>query len=391
MNFENIASGTASNFAKQGSSSTNDLGVALDIGSVNPSLSRVHNSVKPRIRYSKVMMYGTGAFSKNGRPTISALDPNYAKTFGNREALSFTDIKQMNMLYCSRVCGSGNSQGCENGGYADPRDCSRCRCPEGFGGRRCESVQASRGCGGLLSATNSWQSLSASSQDCNWLLRAPNGGAIQLQLDSITYSGSGSCTRYVEVKASRDFQVAGPRLCGLSGSRSFRSLTSQVVVLARGRGSFSGRFRVVGGRPGPVTVRPPRPTRPSFTTPPRPIFRTTTPRPTGNLGWTSWSGCTVPCGGCGSRSRTRLVNGGRTRQRETRSCNTQPCRRRSQVPADVPATVPEGVAVDEPFQGSEWEERIRVKRQSRRRRRRGFCCEGYRIRRGKCVRRRNRG
>jgi len=38
---------------------------------------------------------------------------------------------------------------CFNGGYRDPNDCSKCKCPDGFGGRRCRHL--ARVAGGINS------------------------------------------------------------------------------------------------------------------------------------------------------------------------------------------------------------------------------------------------
>ena len=34
---------------------------------------------------------------------------------------------------------------CKNGGYTDPKDCSKCRCPEGLGGTLCDDAEDGKG------------------------------------------------------------------------------------------------------------------------------------------------------------------------------------------------------------------------------------------------------
>ena len=34
---------------------------------------------------------------------------------------------------------------CQHGGYQDPKDCNKCRCPDGWGGRYCDQVATSVG------------------------------------------------------------------------------------------------------------------------------------------------------------------------------------------------------------------------------------------------------
>ena len=63
-------------------------------------------------------------------------NPYYQYNMGQRTGLSFADAQLINRAYCSDVCSSQIS--CSRGGYQDPNDCSKCRCPDGYGGRHCE-------------------------------------------------------------------------------------------------------------------------------------------------------------------------------------------------------------------------------------------------------------
>ena len=49
--------------------------------------------------YHSIMHYNKYAFSRNRRPTITALDSNFTGRLGQREGLSPIDIKQANLLY----------------------------------------------------------------------------------------------------------------------------------------------------------------------------------------------------------------------------------------------------------------------------------------------------
>ena len=42
-------------------------------------------------------------------------------------------------IYSADKC-KGHQLDCKRSGYADPNDCSRCRCPDGFTGRHCDGV-----------------------------------------------------------------------------------------------------------------------------------------------------------------------------------------------------------------------------------------------------------
>lgn len=58
---------------------------------------------------------------------------DYQRTIGQRDQLSFNDIRLMNSIYCQNTCSI--KLPCERGGYTDPRHCNRCRCPDGFTGK----------------------------------------------------------------------------------------------------------------------------------------------------------------------------------------------------------------------------------------------------------------
>jgi hypothetical protein len=71
---------------------------------------------------------------------------------------------------------------CQNGGYLDPKNCGICKCPLGFGGPLCDILQPAEnaGCGGVLTATETVQTLSATvgttvltdpAQSCYWHIK----------------------------------------------------------------------------------------------------------------------------------------------------------------------------------------------------------------------------
>nr|KAG5691102.1 hypothetical protein BaRGS_030910 [Batillaria attramentaria] len=49
--------------------------------------------------YRSIMHYGARDFSRNGDYTIRTKDPSFQRVIGNRESLSFRDIKLANLLY----------------------------------------------------------------------------------------------------------------------------------------------------------------------------------------------------------------------------------------------------------------------------------------------------
>ena len=89
------------------------------------------------------MHYGAKAFSTDySTNTIITKDENYQYTIGQRLGISFKDARMINLRYCEDVCPTKLE--CKNGGYTDPNDCSKCRCPSGLGGKVCDQVAYSR-------------------------------------------------------------------------------------------------------------------------------------------------------------------------------------------------------------------------------------------------------
>ncbi|KAL8584767.1 hypothetical protein ACOMHN_035686 [Nucella lapillus] len=77
--------------------------------------------------YMSIMHYGPKSFSVNGGLTIKTRDPKYQNVIGNRQGLSFRDIKLANIMYqCNAKCSNKNVR-CPGEGFVD-KNC-RCMCP----------------------------------------------------------------------------------------------------------------------------------------------------------------------------------------------------------------------------------------------------------------------
>uniref|UniRef100_A0A0K0EFT0 Metalloendopeptidase n=2 Tax=Strongyloides stercoralis TaxID=6248 RepID=A0A0K0EFT0_STRER len=112
--------------------------------------------------YASIMHYGPydfGSFWKwlFGYPVMeSKLHEKYTWMMGQQEKATFNDYKKINLAHCNR-CGwvnnttgeiYNNSTQCQNDGYLDFRNCSKCICPTGYTGDNCtEIIKSDLECG----------------------------------------------------------------------------------------------------------------------------------------------------------------------------------------------------------------------------------------------------
>nr|XP_022292802.1 zinc metalloproteinase nas-36-like [Crassostrea virginica] len=204
--------------------------------------------------YGSIMHYEDDDFAKSpGLKTFIAKRPYYEKTMGQTNALSFYDLLPINYFYCHNKCaGAWTASKCKYGGYNDPNNCSKCKCPDAFGGENCTGIRASRplptSCGEqLLTAIEDYRTLRSpgySSEgygrgsECSWIIKAPQGKRVQLSFQgAFDIACHKVCQDFVEVRLNR-FLVTGPRFC--CSNRPTAILTSDrgvMIVLFR---SYSG-------------------------------------------------------------------------------------------------------------------------------------------------------
>jgi hypothetical protein len=182
--------------------------------------------------YASIQQFPAKVFTKNGDFTINTKDPLYQQTIGQKVQLSFQDAKLLNIMYCQNVCTSSSLNGvCQNGGYQDPNNCTKCRCPDGFGGRLCSGYENAPGsvCGGLVTASPTELYLTSPGYDspgyydeqisCVWNITAPNGGNLSLRfVDAfgIYQDQSYACYHWAEIRYKGKRNNTGPRFCGLT-------------------------------------------------------------------------------------------------------------------------------------------------------------------------------
>ncbi|PIO60341.1 hypothetical protein TELCIR_18166 [Teladorsagia circumcincta] len=151
----------------------------------------------------------------------------------------------------SDKCENNTSAQCKNGGFAHPRNCSKCICPTGYGGDFCDE-RPPKLCGEKLNATTNWtQLITANSSGmtqggedgyrrCVYWLNAPNGSNIEVRLTKLPakVAKEGCIYAGVEIKAREDQRLTGYRFCSKNDVNTTlisNSSTVPVIVYSRRR------------------------------------------------------------------------------------------------------------------------------------------------------------
>uniref|UniRef100_A0A1I7ZQZ9 CUB domain-containing protein n=1 Tax=Steinernema glaseri TaxID=37863 RepID=A0A1I7ZQZ9_9BILA len=102
---------------------------------------------------------------------------------------SHADYLLLNRLYrCPDRCAASEMK-CQNGGFLNPNDCTKCICPRAFVGRSCNGMDYD--CGGQEQSTPKWRRFSmdwssvSEKRYCYWFLTAPPGRKIEIKLENI--------------------------------------------------------------------------------------------------------------------------------------------------------------------------------------------------------------
>ncbi|XGW12667.1 hypothetical protein V3C99_013383, partial [Haemonchus contortus] len=198
------------NYAKVGRGQMATYGTAYDIGSV--------------------MHYTPFEFSKDPNvPSMVAKNINEQANMGQLAGPSFHDIFLLNKHYkCLGRCKKRIK--CFNGGYQNPRNCRICKCPLGYGGRFCGSMQGPSipRCGRKLYATEKPKRIrvkivaaprAAKPRTCVFHVIAPENTRVHLTVESVTATCLPGCWREAaEFKVRADRRITGNRFCCTSTS-----------------------------------------------------------------------------------------------------------------------------------------------------------------------------
>ncbi|KAL6729096.1 hypothetical protein Aduo_000183 [Ancylostoma duodenale] len=258
FNVQNVKPDWVDQFTKQTTATNENYGIPYDYGSI--------------------MHYGAYSASYNRKPTMVPNDPKYVETLGS-PIISFYELLMINMHYnCTKRCDPNRSAKCAMGGFPHPRDCSRCICPSGYGGRLCNERPS--GCGRVYQATAQYQTFTDEVGNrnagqrpredmdmCNYWITAPAGSMIEVKLvgfprglavDGCQFAG-------VEIKTHADQRLTGYRFCAPEDVNVTLVSKHNVVPIITYNRFYATRtiiqYRIVsGGQPVPQpNPNPPQP------------------------------------------------------------------------------------------------------------------------------------
>uniref|UniRef100_A0A0K0FEF7 Zinc metalloproteinase n=1 Tax=Strongyloides venezuelensis TaxID=75913 RepID=A0A0K0FEF7_STRVS len=216
----------------------------LDIAMQNIAPNKRHNYDKSSLAetetfgipydYGSGMQYGKTTFSTNHKLAMVPKNKLYIDTIGQREKVSFNDIKLLNTIYCSKICKGGIK--CSNGGYEDPKKCGTCRCPSMLGGPTCEDVARNPpSCGkeNILIASSKEKSFSTNGvKDCVFLIKAEKNKRVKISLDKGNFNQKLPCApgHALQIKFNIDKTITGPTFCGRVQRQTLISEGDQMFV-----------------------------------------------------------------------------------------------------------------------------------------------------------------
>ncbi|KAF8370510.1 hypothetical protein PRIPAC_76939 [Pristionchus pacificus] len=173
-----------------------------------------------------IMHYAPNEFSSfSFMPALSARDPFLQQSMGQLGGPSFLDVAILNIHYdCRMKCPVKIP--CSNSGYQDARDCTRCKCPSGFGGVDCRDIESPTiiKCGGVLNATVSPRQLTVNikanimrttERRCIYHIVAPQN-SVKIEIKVIEIDGTcqyGCWKEGMEIKTQSDPRPVGYRFC----------------------------------------------------------------------------------------------------------------------------------------------------------------------------------
>ncbi|GMT25340.1 hypothetical protein PFISCL1PPCAC_16637, partial [Pristionchus fissidentatus] len=200
-----------------------------------------------------IMHYAPNEFSAvSYLPALRSRDPFLQHSMGQLGGPSFLDIAILNVHYnCKMRCPSKIH--CSNKGYQDARDCTKCKCPSGYGGKDCRDVETPSilQCGGQLNATLSLRQLTVnikpnllrkSERRCIYHIVAPrNAEKVEITVMELDTTCQYGCWKEgIEIKTQKDARPTGYRICcNRQLNTTMISTNRRVPVMVYSRGKTS--------------------------------------------------------------------------------------------------------------------------------------------------------
>uniref|UniRef100_A0A0N4ZAB1 Metalloendopeptidase n=1 Tax=Parastrongyloides trichosuri TaxID=131310 RepID=A0A0N4ZAB1_PARTI len=199
--------------------------VKIDLTTV---LYRDHNNFKKYSKEEAETFDTSYDFGSIIHPPVYFLSPSHNDTIipylseyrymmAQRELVSFNDWKILNLQYCKHKCSIYLN--CKNGGYSDIKNCTQCKCPEHYEGKRCEKFTESKDeCPKYdFTAEDYYKQLYIKGKvKCKYLIQAPQGYKIEIKV--LRYKGkiqTSPCNTLngVTIKYGTDKGASGLVLC----------------------------------------------------------------------------------------------------------------------------------------------------------------------------------
>ncbi|KAL6729311.1 hypothetical protein Aduo_000379 [Ancylostoma duodenale] len=196
----------------------NEKNIEVFMGEYQKMTEEEENNYTAPYDFGSIMHYAPNL--KN--PSMSPKDKNYNRTMGS-PFVSFLDRYIINQHYnCKEKCASTESPQCQNKGFQDPKNCSACVCPGGYGGQLCD--QKPNACGSKLNAEQDWNNVTeviykhegdSDYSLCTTWIESPEGTKIEIKIASITnpLEGPGCAKAGIEIKTNEDPRLTGYRFC----------------------------------------------------------------------------------------------------------------------------------------------------------------------------------
>uniref|UniRef100_A0A0N4W6B3 Zinc metalloproteinase n=1 Tax=Haemonchus placei TaxID=6290 RepID=A0A0N4W6B3_HAEPC len=230
---------TMSRYDRDDFITVNTVNVKVCLYQFNKETPSTNDNYGMTYDYGSIMHYGGTSASYNRKPTMVPKDVKYQQTLGS-PIISFIELSMLNEHYkCKEKCDPIRSVKCEMGGFPHPRDCQKCICPGGYGGKRC--TERPSGCGETIRATSKWTTLEdvvGNNREndefftCNYWLevcyfqKPLKNRSRRFSVDGCKYAG-------VEIKTNKDQTLTGYRY-GCS-QLTLQSFTNRVPIMTYNR------------------------------------------------------------------------------------------------------------------------------------------------------------